>query len=73
MNIDNILSEISQSFEGGELNNENMVQIIEQCGLYLNLRTISDYARENNMSYNGVKNHRSLVTLFGAKFVIDNK
>jgi len=54
------------------LNNDSLVQIIELCGDYLNLKTISNYAKENELSYNGVKNNRTIKELFGAKFVIDN-
>ena len=63
---------IFQKFQDGELNNDTLVQLIEQAGSYLNLKTIPDYAKENNMSYNGVKNNRKIVELFGVKFVIDN-
>ena len=34
--------------------------------------TISDYAKQNNISYNGAKNFRDKVELFGVIFVIDN-
>ena len=50
-----------------------LVQIIELAGSYLNLQTISDYAKENNMTYNGVKKCREIQTLFNTKFVIDNE
>jgi len=32
----------------------------------------SDYARENGMSYNGVKKFRNIKIFFKTKFVIDN-
>lgn len=67
-----ILSFISEKFENGEINNENLVQIIELCGSYLNIKTISDYAKSNNISYNGVKKFRNIKILFNSKFVIDN-
>jgi hypothetical protein len=73
MDIDEITFEISQSFESGALNNENMVQIIELCGLYLNLKTIPDYAKDNGITYNGAKRYRENVTIFNTKFIIDNK
>lgn len=56
----------------GEFTNNDLVQFIEQCGSYLNLQTIPDYQKEHNMSYNGVKNNRNIVTIFNVKFVIDN-
>lgn len=50
-----------------------MVQLIELCGNYLNLKTIPDYAKENNISYNGVKKYRNVIRIFNIKFVIDNE
>lgn len=55
-----------------KISNEELVQIIEVVGTYLNLQTISGYARHKNMSYNGVKKCRKTINLFGVKFVIDN-
>ena len=50
----------------------DLVQLFERLNDYANLQTISDYAKENNMSYNGVKKYRNIVTLFGVKFVYDD-
>lgn len=55
-----------------ELNNSNLVQIIERINHYLELKTISQYAKDNNKSYNGVKNNRQIVSLFGVNFIADN-
>ena len=63
---------IAEKFESGEINNQSLVQIIVLCGQYLNMQTISDYARKNNLSYNGTKNFRTVVNFFNVKFVIDN-
>ena len=63
---------IYNKFLNEELDNDSLVQIIELCGMMLNLKTISQYAKDNDLSYNGVKNNRNVVTLFGSKFVIDN-
>lgn len=52
--------------------NDFLVQIIELSGKYLNLQTISNYAKNNNLSYNGVKNYRQKIILFGKTFIIDN-
>ena len=71
-NTDKLLKFIAEKFEADELNNESLVQIIELCGSYLNLKTIPDYANENKLSYNGVKNNRKIQILFNVKFVIDN-
>ena len=64
---------IFDKFNKNELDNDSLVQIIEVCGNLLNLETISDYAKNNNLSYNGVKHHREIVELFRTKFVIDNE
>ena len=56
----------------GELSNNDLVQLIEVAGAFLNLQTIPDYAKTKNLSYNGVKNHREIIELFNTKFVIDN-
>lgn len=72
-NTDKLLQFVSDKFQNNELNNNSLVQIIELCGDYLNLQTISNYAKQHGMSYNGVKNNREVQKLFNVKFVIDNK
>lgn len=74
-NTNKLLKFISEKFVEGELDNESLVQIIELCGDYLNLKTISDYARAKGMNYNGAKKptkQRRIKQIFGVKFVIDN-
>ena len=39
----------------------------------LNLKTITNYAKDNNMSYNGVKNHRKKIEVDGVSFVPSKK
>jgi hypothetical protein len=73
MLVNKICEHLSQRIESGQLSNEDIVQIIEYCGAYLNLRTISDYAKENNLSYNGTKKFRKNIELFGVKFIVDNE
>lgn len=72
MLTENICNHLSERIVNGELSNENLVQIIEHLGSYLNLRTISDYSRENKISYNGAKKFREVRKIFNVKFVIDN-
>ena len=54
-----------------KLSAESKVQLIELIGNSLRIDTISNYAKTNNLSYNGVKNHRNIINLFGCKFVIE--
>ncbi len=56
----------------GDFTNEDLVQFIESCGKYLGLQTLPSYAKENKMSYNGVKKFRKIKEIFNVKFVIDN-
>ena len=56
----------------GELNNDGLVQIIELCSGLLNLKSITQYAKDNNISYNGAKKCRSVIELHGNKFIVDN-
>lgn len=71
-NTTKLLSFVAEKFEKNELNNDSLVQLIELCGNYLNLQTIPEYAKDNNLTYNGVKKFRNVVILFSTKFVIDN-
>lgn len=72
MLINKIQEHLSFRIENGELTNEELVQLIEHIGSYLNLETIPNYAKKNKMSYNGVKKFRNIKTIFKTKFVIDN-
>jgi hypothetical protein len=56
-----------------ELENDALVQIIELCGGFLNLKSIPQYAKDNNISYNGAKKCRDVIELFNSKFIIDNE
>jgi hypothetical protein len=67
-----LLLNITKGFEQNILSNKDLIDVIISCGMYLNLKTISDYARQENISYNGAKNFRESVELFGVKFIVDN-
>ena len=71
-NTDKLLQFISDKFTNNDIDNDSLVKIIELCGSYLNLMTISDYAKSNKMSYNGVKKFRHVKEIFNTKYVIDN-
>jgi len=44
----------------GDFTNDDLVQFVEQVGKYLGLKTIPHYAKENKLSYNGVKKFREI-------------
>lgn len=48
-----------------------LVQIIELASCKLDLKTISNYAKDNNISYNGAKKCRNNISINGVKFIVD--
>ena len=48
-----------------------MVQIIELASHKLELKTVSSYAKDNGLSYNGVKKFRNKIKIGGVNFVCD--
>lgn len=72
-NTKKLLSFISEKFISEKLDNNSLVQIIELCGGFLNLQTISEYARQNKLSYNGAKKFRKVIDVFGVKMILDNQ
>lgn len=69
---DLICDRISQRFVAGDLDNDDMVQIIAHCGGYLNLTTRSAWAKETGKTYNAAKKCRRNVKLFNTTLIIDN-
>ena len=67
-----IFTDLEKQLYEGKFDNKDLVQLIELAGDYLNLQTIPDYAKENNISYNGAKKCRNVIKLFNVKFIIDN-
>lgn len=67
-----LLEFLDSKMYDGDFTNEDLVQFIEQVGRYLGLQTIPNYAKENKLSYNGVKKFRKIKKILNVKFVIDN-
>lgn len=72
-NTKKLIDFVSRKFEAGELDNDSLVELFKHTGAYLNLQTISDYARDHKMSYEGVKKFRRTEEIYGVKFVIENE
>lgn len=66
------LTRLGGSIHSGKWTNAALVQLIELAGDFLNLKTIPNYCKANNISYNGAKKNRNIVKIFNVKFVIDN-
>lgn len=71
-NGEKLIAFLDSKMYDGDFTNNDLVQFIESVGRYLGLQTIPDYAKENKMSYNGVKKFREIKTILNVKFVIDN-
>ena len=72
-NTDKLLKFVSDKFLNNELDNQSLIELIQLSGDYLNMRTIADYAKQEKMSYEGVKRFRPTTEIFGVKFVIENQ
>jgi hypothetical protein len=72
-NTKKIIDYLSEKYEKDELNDESLVKIIELCEDYLNLQTLTNYAKSEGISYNGAKKRNlDIVTIDGVKFIINN-
>jgi len=66
------LSKLDESIFNGKWSNEGLIKLVQLIEPYLNAKSISQYAKEYEMSYNGVRDHRKSELLFGVKFILDN-
>jgi hypothetical protein len=71
-NTKKLIDFIASKYEAGELDDDSLVKIIELAGSYLNLKTVSKYAKDNGISYNGAKKYRKTIKISKVKFIIDN-
>ena len=67
-----IVDKLFESIHNREIEKPDLVQIFEHIGRVLNAKTISNYARENEMSYNGAKCQKETASIDGVKFIIKN-
>ena len=73
MKINELQEELFRQYEEGWVLDEELVQIFEQIASYLNLKTITNYAKANKISYNGaLKRKTHKITIDKITFVIDN-
>lgn len=71
-NIKEIENLIEEKLFKNEISSEDLVQLFERLNTYTNLKTITSYAKSNNLSYNGAKKCRKIIKLFGVKFIMGN-
>jgi len=68
-----VINKLEESIFNGYIDNNVMVQIIELLKGYLNLQTLSNYAKSENISYNAAKKRKKETLIInGITFVINN-
>lgn len=72
-NTAKLIKFVAEKFEADELDNTSLVELFQDIGMYLNLKTIPEYARENGLTYQGVKSCRNVQEIFGVRFVVENE
>jgi len=74
MTFNDLRDKLFANYEAGAITDADLVQIIEQAAQYLNLQTLTNYAKSNKLSYNGAKKQRlNSVTIGSVKFIINNE
>jgi len=70
----NITEKIEQLINEGKVNNKCLVKIFELCRDYLNLQTKTTFAKNHNLSYNGVDCRKNLrTTVQKTVYIVDNE
>jgi len=76
--LHNIIKQhLGNRLQNNELSNEEKTSLIDLIGGYLNLETISNYAKRTGLEYNSVlarikSGKIKEYNLFNVKFIIDN-
>lgn len=74
MTISQLKDELFERYESGYVTDEELAQIIELAAEYLNLKTITNYAKKYKITYNGaLKRKLNKVTIDNQNFIIDNE
>jgi hypothetical protein len=68
-----IRERLFECIHNGEIEDEDLAKITEHCCKILNLQTISNFSKSENISYNGVKYKKNgRVFIDGCEFIINN-
>ena len=74
MKINELQEELFIQYQDGYISDNDLVQIFEQIAVFLNLRTITNYAKANRITYNGaLKRKLNKVAIDNQTFIIDNE
>ena len=66
------LDNFEKAITEGKFSNDALVQFFELCGQYLNVCSLTEYAKQNRLSYNGAKKRKQTRNLNGIKYLVNN-
>jgi len=70
---DLICNRLEECIQKGEISNQGMKRIIEDISRYLGLKTLTQKAADENITYQGARKHiYNTVNIAGKEFIIDN-
>ncbi len=64
-----IITRLEELIYKGEISRDGMVQIIELCFLYSDLKPISKMAKQKGKTYNGILKTHKAIKINGKKYV----
>lgn len=69
-----IRERLFECIHNGEMENDDLVKVFEHVGIILNVCSLTEYAKRNNISYHGALKRNLNAYIFGGlKFVTDNQ
>lgn len=73
MTFNELRDNLFENYEAGAISDDEMVQIFEQISVYLDLKTITNFAKVNGITYNGALKRRThKITIDKVTFIINN-
>jgi hypothetical protein len=65
----NIIAEITHNHG---VSNEFLVSLLKLCEDYLNLQRVSDFAKENGVSTQGLRGNKNIIKICNYQLITDN-
>lgn len=73
MTFSELQQKLFENYRTGHVSDAQLVQIFEQISIFLNLKTITNYAKSNKITYNGaLKRKLRKIEVDKITFIIDN-
>ena len=73
MTFNDLQNKLFENYRNGAISDDQLVQIFEQISMFLNLKTITNYAKANKITYNGVLSRKlRKIEIDNQTFIIDN-